>query len=184
MRARRVERSSELAEHNFYRLAHLCESALARREPRFAAPSRSLVTFLSRFQRPPRTGLARSRHLSVLNPSESSSAGTPSERRSPESARTDHTCTPGTRHRPPNRWPLPGVNLDRQPRHHCSLREPLGSAFLGSFWPRSPCATADRRTRCGGAPLIDSTRCGRESASLLLRRGSPQARRSHRPAVN
>src|SRR5262245_21698545 len=32
----------------FYRLAHLSESASARKQPRFAAPSRSLVTFLSR----------------------------------------------------------------------------------------------------------------------------------------
>src|SRR5215470_814435 len=49
MRARRHERSSELAAHNFYRLAHLRESALARKLPRSAPPSRSLVTFLSRF---------------------------------------------------------------------------------------------------------------------------------------
>lgn len=33
--------------------------------------------------------------VSVLNPLEFSSAGTTSERRSPESARIDHTCTPG-----------------------------------------------------------------------------------------
>ena len=47
MRARRHQRSGELAAHNFYRTAHLRESALARKQPRFA-PSRSLVTFLSR----------------------------------------------------------------------------------------------------------------------------------------
>src|SRR5262245_29643198 len=36
-----------------------------------------------------------SRHLSVLNPPESSSAATTSGTRSPESARIHHTCTPG-----------------------------------------------------------------------------------------
>src|SRR5215475_14072674 len=35
------------------------------------------------------------RYLSVLNRPEFSSAGTTSERRPPESARTDHTCIPG-----------------------------------------------------------------------------------------
>src|SRR5262245_11439591 len=34
----------EFVAHNFYRLGHLCESVLARGEPRFAAPSHSLVT--------------------------------------------------------------------------------------------------------------------------------------------
>jgi integrase-like protein len=48
MRARRRKRSGELAAHNFYRLAHLRGTALARTEPSFAAPTRSLVTFLSR----------------------------------------------------------------------------------------------------------------------------------------
>jgi hypothetical protein len=42
------KRSGELATHNFHRNAHMRELALARTEPPFAPPSRSLVTFLSR----------------------------------------------------------------------------------------------------------------------------------------
>jgi hypothetical protein len=127
MRARRHQRSGELADHNFHRLAHLREPALARRQPRLAAPSRSLVTFLSRFHGLPgldslstnriahrltRCSLSLPRasdeahdprpkfacgspQLSVLNPPGLSSAGTTFELRSPESARIDHTCTPG-----------------------------------------------------------------------------------------
>jgi len=50
-----------------------------------------------------------SRHLPVLNPPGSSSAATTSdERRSPESARTDHTCTPGLGIGHRRGGPLPG----------------------------------------------------------------------------
>src|SRR5437899_1495427 len=48
MRARRRKRSDDLATHNYHRNAHMREPALARKEPPFAPPSRSLVTFLSR----------------------------------------------------------------------------------------------------------------------------------------
>ena len=142
MRARRDQRSGELAAHYFYRLAHLRESALARKQPRLAAPSPSLVTFLSRFHGLPGLGslsanrivhrLTRcslslprasdeahdprpkfacgSRHLSVLNPPEFSSAGTTSEPRSPESARIHHTCTPGLGIGHRIGGPLPGAH--------------------------------------------------------------------------
>jgi hypothetical protein len=56
MRARRRKRSGELAGHNFHRLAHMREAALARTEPPCAAPSRSLVTFLSRSSEAIRSG--------------------------------------------------------------------------------------------------------------------------------
>src|SRR4030095_2222167 len=58
MRARRHQRSGELPVHNFYRLAHLSESALARKQPRFAAPSPWLVPLPSRFSGLPRVQIA------------------------------------------------------------------------------------------------------------------------------
>ena len=48
MRARSRQESDELVAHNFYRNAHMRGPALATTEPPFAAPSRLLVTFLSR----------------------------------------------------------------------------------------------------------------------------------------
>ncbi len=175
------------------------------------------------------------RHLSVVNRPEFSSAGTGSERRSPESARTDHMCTPGLgiAHRtggplpgdrrrngsssPPRRAsenptqtatrPGPqnapqssrcrrerakkfvkqlGIRKARpvrttQPstsivglRQHCSLQNPLGlglDSLPGRVHPApqpidDPAAVA----------LLSSTRCGRESASSLLRRAILESR--------
>ena len=170
------------------------------------------------------------RHLSVLNRPEFSSAGPGSERRSPESARTDHTCTPGLGIAHRTGGPLPGdrrrngssspprrasenptqtatrpgpenapqssrcrreraKKFVKQPgirkarpvrglRQHCSLQNPLGlgrDSLPGHVHPAprpidDPAAVA----------LLSSTRCGRESASLLLRRAILDRTEDHR----